>query len=312
MVDVLKDKVLEYKLYNNTGFVRLRDCMPRLVPSKTADYAVPEMARISYAATKPEGESKQSNESDERLINYLLRNYHTSPFEGISFKFVMRIPIFVARQLLRHRTAKVNEYSMRYSPAIDAFYFPDPRIQDKKNKQGSVEMSEVKGIDAAEDKKATEITEIWDNSKDLVAKLYENYNSLLKLGVAREVARCTLPVCQMTELYYEMDLHNLLKMLRLRMDIHAQKEIRELADAMYKLIVPIVPLCTAAFENYWVGSMNLSKEEQKLMSLIDGDDITEGDGQKEYIQKLAKQHKIKITEREIEEFLDKFVKIFDV
>ena len=246
--DVLKDKNLEIKLYDNKGLVKLIDCMPRILPpgKSTGDYAIAAMARVSYGNL-----DLKSNEDDSKLISYLIENYHTSPLEGVEFKFLIKCPIYVARQLLRHRTAKVNEYSMRYSEAIDEFYFPAPRAQDKTNKQQSV--------DAKFDKETESLYKTaCESSKNMI----ELYRDLIKRGVAREVSRSILCTAEMTQMYWCMDLHNLFKFLRLRCDrAHAQKEIIDLADAIFALIQPIVPVACKAFEKYWLQSNSFTQED---------------------------------------------------
>lgn len=248
MTDVLKDKILEEKLYDGKGGVTLLDCMPRLLDGgkQTADYAIASMARVSYGNL-----TLKSDKDDAGLISYLIENYHTSPLEGIKFKFLIQCPIYVERQLIRHRTAQVNEYSMRYSEAIDEFHFPVPRAQDKTNKQQSIE---AKFDDETKQAYAKACTD--------AAGMINMYRELIKKGVAREVSRSILCTAEMTKLIWCMDLHNLFKFLKLRCDrAHAQKEIADLADAILKLIRPIVPVACAAFEKFWLKSVSFTQEE---------------------------------------------------
>ena len=200
------------------GFVALVDSMPRLVPEgQTADSAIVQAARVSYGAG-----TKKVNE-DRGLIRYLLRHRHTTPLEMIEFKFHIAMPIFVARQWIRHRTANVNEYSARYSIMPDRFYRPsidNVRKQSTSNRQGGDEPMDV-GT-------AEEFLKLLEDSE----ALYSRYHDLTEKGVAREIARAALPVSVFTEWYWKCDLHNILHFLSLRMDKHAQIEIRDYATAM--------------------------------------------------------------------------------
>jgi len=229
------------------GLIALVDVMPRLVPEgQTADAAVVQAARVSYGAG-----TKKVNE-DRGLIRYLLRHAHTTPFEMVEFKFHVAMPIFVARQWIRHRTANVNEYSARYSVVADRFYHPDVgevRKQSTNNRQGGEEPADV------------ETAEQFLKYLDGVEAHYAQYEKLLKAGVSRELARIGLPQSIYTEWYWKCDLHNLLHFLRLRMDEHAQREIRDYARAMYQLIQPIVPLSAEAFEDYRLGGLHLTRLE---------------------------------------------------
>lgn len=252
MNDVLHDKNLEESLYSGKGMVRLLDCMPRVLDKSknTADYCIASMARVSYGNL-----DLKSDKDDAGLISYLVENYHTSPLEGVKFKFLIQCPIYVARQLLRHRTAQVNEYSMRYSEAIDDFHFPAPRAQDKLNKQLSVEA-----------KFDQETNEAYQESCKRAKDLINSYRDLIKRGIAREVARSILPTAEMTKMIWCMDAHNLFKFLKLRCDAtHAQKEIVDLANAILKLIRPIIPVTTAAFEKFWLQSVTITQEELAII-----------------------------------------------
>ena len=229
------------------GLVALVDVMPRMAPvGKTADFAIVQAARVSYG----EG-TKQVNE-DRGLIRYLARHRHTTPFEMVEFKFHHVMPIFVARQWIRHRTANVNEYSARYSVVRDRFFKPTPqnvRRQSSSNRQGGEEP-----MDAAT---ADDFLKYLDE----VEKSYERYEEFLEKGVAREIARIALPASVYTEWYWKIDLHNLLHFLSLRMDPHAQQEIRDYANAMFELIRPIVPIAAEAFLDYNFGAIHLTRLE---------------------------------------------------
>ena len=250
-VDVMQgDARWEIPVHDH-GFVALVDAMPRLIPKgQTADQAIVQAARVSYGAG-----TKKVNE-DRGLIRYLLRHRHTTPFEMIEFKFHMAMPIFVARQWIRHRTANVNEYSARYSIMPDRFYRPsveNVRKQSTTNRQGG---EEVIDVSTAED-----FLSLLEDSE----ALYTRYLDLTERGVARELARAALPVSVYTEWYWKCDLHNLLHFLSLRMDPHAQIEIRDYATAMYDMIKPIVPITCEAFEDYRMNSMQLTGLEVEAM-----------------------------------------------
>ncbi len=236
----------EVKVHDH-GLVALVDVMPRLVPvGKTADCAIVQAARVSYG----EG-TKQVNE-DRGLIRYLARHRHTTPFEMIEFKFHHVMPIFVARQWIRHRTANVNEYSARYSVVRDRFFKPDlenVRRQSASNRQGGAEPMD--GATAQEF--LTYLNE--------VEKSYAKYQEFIERGVAREIARIALPASVYTEWYWKIDLHNLFHFLSLRMDAHAQQEIRDYATAMFELVRPIVPIAAEAFVDYHFGAMHLTRLE---------------------------------------------------
>lgn len=245
--DSLETKRID--LYEGMGFVELVDMMPKMVPvGRTADIAISRNARVSYAA------GDKSIEEDTNLVRYLIENYHTSPSESVVFQFKIRLPIFVERQLIRHRTARVNEQSFRYTVPVEQFYYPSLRMQSVDNKQGSSV--------ATVDEKSLKI---WDEISDMTHDMYVKYEELVKNGVAREVARCCLPVSLMTELMWQMDLHNLLHFLRLRMDSHAQKEIRDLANAIFTLIKPTVPASISAFEDFRLHQISFNREEQNYI-----------------------------------------------
>lgn len=229
------------------GFVGLVDAMPRLVPEgKTGDYAIVQAARVSY------GEGTKMVNEDRGLVRYLMRHRHTTPLEMVEFKFHVAMPIFVARQWIRHRTANVNEYSARYSIVPDRFYRPsidNIRAQSKSNRQGGDQPVDVGTAES--------FLKLLDEAESL----YTKYISLTEEGVARELARAALPVNVYTEWYWKCDLHNIFHFLSLRMDPHAQLEIQDFAKAMYRLIQPIVPVACEAFEDYRLNSMHLTALE---------------------------------------------------
>ncbi len=237
----------EVKVHDH-GLVALCDVMPRMAPvGKTADFAIVQAARVSYGQG-----TKQVNE-DRGLIRYLARHRHTTPFEMVEFKFHHVMPIFVARQWIRHRTANVNEYSARYSVVKDRFYKPSVqsvRKQSTVNRQGGEEL--------IDEMTAKEFCDYLDKAD----ALYADYEKLLEKGVScGNWARIGLPVNAFTEWYWKCDLHNVLHFLSLRMDAHAQQEIRDYATAMFALIQPIVPIAAEAFLDYFLGSVQLSRLE---------------------------------------------------
>lgn len=253
MVDLMGGALRWEVPVHDHGFVALVDAMPRLVPEgQTADAAIVQAARVSYGAG-----TKKVNE-DRGLIRYLMRHRHTTPFEMVEFKFHMAMPIFVARQWIRHRTANVNEYSARYSIVRDRFYRPEldqVRKQSTTNRQGGEER-----LDLADPEEA-KTAEAFLAYLDKVENLYPDYLGLTERGVSRELARMALPVNVYTEWYWKCDLHNILRFLSLRLDAHAQSEIRDYARAMRALLEPIVPIAIEAFDDYELNSLRLSKLE---------------------------------------------------
>lgn len=215
------------------------------------DEAIAQAARTSYGKA-----TKQVN-TDKGLINYLWRNHHTTPFEMCEIKVFMRLPIFVARQLIRHRTASVNEYSLRYSEPQDLFYCPETnqiQFQATDNKQGrSGQIEEAQQIAFREACK--------DHSEASMG-LYHHFN---EEKVARELNRINLPTSLYTQWYWKIDLKNLLHFLMLRMDSHAQYEIRVFADALAEVVKEWCPMTWAAFEEYTLHAIKLSRKEQKVI-----------------------------------------------
>jgi len=240
----------EVKVHDH-GMVALVDVMPRLCPvGKTADYAIVQAARVSY------GDGTKKVNEDRGLIRYLARHRHTTPFEMVEFKFHHVMPIFVARQWIRHRTANVNEYSARYSIVRDRFYHPSMeavRKQSMTNRQG--------GDEPIDEATAQEFLAYLDK----VQESYGDYQKLMEKGVARELARIGLPVNVYTEWYWKIDLHNLFHFLSLRMDAHAQQEIRDYANAMYALVKPIVPIAAEAFVDYNLEGAHLTRLEVEAL-----------------------------------------------
>ena len=226
------------------GFVRLVDSMG-------GDDAIVQAARVSYG----KGTSKVSQ--DRGLIRYLMRHRHTTPFEMVAFKFHCKIPIFVARQWVRHRTANINEYSLRYSEARDEFYYPDPKhiqLQSALNKQGRAGKIPKKLTD-----------KVIQYFKEISERSFEMYQELNEAGLARELIRAILPVNLYTEWYWKNDLHNLLHFISLRSDSHAQYEIRVFSDAMAESVQKVAPFAWEAYQDYVVQGMRFSRIEQSLL-----------------------------------------------
>ena len=228
----------------------LVDYMPR----ENLDGAIVDAARVSYDP----GSTKHTS-TDRGLIRYLMRHWHTTPFEMVDFKFHVKMPLFVARQHLRHRTASVNEVSARYSEVKDEFFVPDElRNQAKVNRQGS------EGV--------VENNETCVNSVNSQNHLnHRLYKELIDSdGVCREQARMVLPQSMYTEFYWKINLHNLMHYLHLRMEGHAQKEIQDYAKMIYKIVKPLAPYTFEAFEDFRVNAVQLSHSEQKVLSKMLG------------------------------------------
>jgi thymidylate synthase (FAD) len=233
------------------GFVRLVDYFG-------GDQRIVQSARVSY------GEGTKSVSQDGALIDYLLRHQHTSPFEQVVMTFHVKMPIFVARQWVRHRTGRMNEVSGRYSIMKEEFYVPEAdkvSPQSKDNKQG-------RATEAFDSETANKIiNQLSEGQKSA----YENYSELLDSGLAREVARINLPLSLYTEFYWEMDLHNLFHFLKLRLDSHAQYEIRVYAEVMLEMCKKVAPMATESFINHQQNGVNFSGEEiEALRALLDG------------------------------------------
>jgi thymidylate synthase (FAD) len=249
------------------GFIRVVDYMG-------SDAAIVQAARVSYGRG-----TKKVNE-DAGLINYLMRHRHTTPFEMCSIKFHVKLPIFVARQWIRHRTAKVNEYSARYSILDKEFYIPAPEqlgAQSKKNRQGKGELLE--GAEAAQ---------VLQWLRADAEQVYDHYAAMLnedeagniraegKKGLARELARMNLTLNYYTQWYWKIDLHNLLHFLSLRADAHAQYEIRAYADAMLDVVKRWVPIAYEAFCNYRLGGAEVSaKGLAAIRHMLKGEAVTQ-------------------------------------
>jgi thymidylate synthase (FAD) len=268
------------------GFVALVDYMGD-------DAAIVQAARVSY------GRGTKSVRDDRGLVRYLLRHRHTTPFEMVEIKFLVRLPIFVARQWIRHRASSTNEYSARYSIVPDEFEVPPPeevRHQSTRNRQGRGEPLEA------------EVVERFRTDLERVAgEAYAVYSRALEAGVARETARLALPVAYYTQWYWKTNLWNLFHFLSLRLDAHAQEEIRLYAAEVARLGRLVCPVAFEAFDDFVLGGVTLGRREQEALRRLlagatpeaacrdaglpltrdDGKPMTTGEGV-EFLEKLAR------------------------
>jgi thymidylate synthase (FAD) len=241
------------------GFVRVIDYMGD-------DAAICQAARVSY------GKGTKSVQNDEGLIRYLMRHWHSTPFEMCEVKLHVKLPVFVARQWIRHRTANVNEYSARYSILDREFYIPRPEdlaAQSVVNNQGRGE--------ALTGEEAARVLRYLKEDSD---RAYDHYEEMIsdegQQGLARELARMNLPANIYTQWYWKVDLHNLFHFLRLRADAHAQYEIRVYAEAICGVVKDWVPAAYAAFEDYRMGGATLSgKALDCLRRMLAGETVTQ-------------------------------------
>jgi thymidylate synthase (FAD) len=241
------------------GFVRVIDYMGD-------DAAICQAARVSY------GRGTKSVSNDEGLIRYLMRHWHSTPFEMCEIKLHVKLPVFVARQWIRHRTANVNEYSARYSILDREFYTPAPEhlaAQSTVNNQGRGAVLEGEEADR-----------VLSMLREDAMRSYDHYEQMLgqegQQGLARELARMNLPASVYTQWYWKTDLHNLFHFLRLRADAHAQYEIRVYAEAICEMAKAWVPLAYAAFEDYRMGGATLSaKALDCLRRMLAGEEVTQ-------------------------------------
>ena len=250
------------------GFVRLVDYLG-------GDERIVQAARVSY------GKGTKTVREDRGLINYLMRHMHTSPFEQVILTFHAKMPIFVARQWVRHRTARLNEISGRYSIMKDEFYVPDPAVirrQSTQNRQGRDEEALT--------------PELCARVADLILKdqslLYSDYESMLEDDIARELARINLPLSLYTEWYWQIDLHNLFHFIQLRTDPHAQWEIQEYGRALAKCAKAVSPMAYGAFEENRQFGARLSRSEiDALRAMLRGEPCPlKGRVKREFLEKL--------------------------
>jgi len=238
----------------------------RVIDYMGDDAAICQAARVSY------GKGTKSVQNDAGLIRYLMRHWHSTPFEMCEIKLHVKLPVFVARQWIRHRTANVNEYSARYSILDREFYIPAPEhlnAQSVINNQGRGEA--LSGDEAAR---------VLEYLKADSARAYDHYEEMIsdenQQGLARELARMNLPANIYTQWYWKVDLHNLFHFLRLRADAHAQYEIRVYADAICQVVADWVPAAYGAFEDYRLGGATLSgKALECIRRMVKGEDVTQ-------------------------------------
>ncbi|QFT64457.1 FAD-dependent thymidylate synthase [Roseivivax sp. THAF30] len=241
------------------GFVRVIDYMGD-------DSAICQAARVSY------GRGTKSVSNDEGLIRYLMRHWHSTPFEMCEIKLHVKLPVFVARQWIRHRTANVNEYSARYSILDREFYIPAPEAlaaQSTVNNQGRGEALSGEEADR-----------VLRYLRDDAMRAYDHYEEMIsdegQQGLARELARMNLPANIYTQWYWKVDLHNLLHFLRLRADAHAQYEIRVYAEAICEMVKDWVPAAYKAFEDYRMGGATLSAGALDCVRrMLNGEEVTQ-------------------------------------
>ncbi len=228
------------------GFVRVVDYMGN-------DSSIVQMARVSY------GEGTKTPSDDKSLIRYLMRHLHTSPFEGCEIKLHVKLPIFVARQWIRHRTANVNEVSARYSILSEEFYTPPPERlgrQSATNKQGTGKGYEISIAELILSVMVPTMRDSFEAYKFLTGETYD---------LSRELARINLPVATYTEWYWKIDLHNLFHFLKLRSDPHAQAEIRDYADVIGEIVERWVPLAWQAYLDYRQNAVTFSAMEMAAL-----------------------------------------------
>ena len=254
---------LEANLYSvhsvlDHGFVRVIDYMGD-------DAAIVQAARVSY------GQGTKKSRDDVGLIRYLMRHWHSTPFEMCEIKLHIKLPVFVARQWIRHRTANVNEYSARYSVLDREFYIPE--------EENLASQATINHQGRGQTLVAEQAKRVLDILKSDSERAYNNYESMLLgedgQGLARELARMNLPMNIYTQWYWKTDLHNLFHFLRLRGDTHAQYEIRVYADTILKIISDWVPIACSAFKDYRLDSVNLSKRSVEcIKAMLNGNRVT--------------------------------------
>lgn len=243
------------------GFIRVVDTMGD-------DSSIVQAARVSY------GKGTKKSSQDRALIRYLMRHRHTSPFEMCEIKLHIKMPIFIARQWVRHRTANINEYSARYSILEPDFYIPnleDIALQSETNKQGREGASSIPEENAAK---------IQNIIKLQTEKAYKDYNDMIEMGVAREIARIILPANIYTEWYWKCDLHNFLHFIALRASINAQLEIRKYAQGLLEILQEWLPMTYEAFMDYRLQGSYVSKQARKFLQRnenINEEELSQGE-----------------------------------
>ena len=293
--------MLDYQLgdslpVHNHGYVKLLEVMG-------SDEAIVDAARISY--------DRRGKSEDRALIRYLLRHRHTSPFEMGVLRFEIKMPIFVARQWIRHRTASLNEMSARYTELPDEMFVPKVvAMQSKDNKQGR--QKPMYSLD--DDTRVVDRDEGWLAHLINVANTtsYAHYQTLLNAGVAREIARGVLPANIYTKFVWKMDLHNLMHFLDLRLDPNAQEEIRDYAEVIEKLVALHFPISSEAFIDYIRDAYTCSRMEVDLLRKLlhfymFKQEAIESDQGQELLEKIDAQAGATLSKREIAEFKRKFL-----
>lgn len=229
------------ELYENKGFVEL------INTNTESDRHIANIARTCYQSHNNSDEIK-----DKKLIERLIKDRHTSPIEFIQLQFRVKVPLYIKSQIQRHRTMSYNETSLRYTPAEDCFYYPKLRMQSKTNKQSSIEYEFDESVD-----------KLYNEAQEKLKEVYNIYNKLLDKGCAREICRSLLPTSLMTTFVLSVNLHNLMHFLQLRCANDAQKEIRDVANAMYEITKELYPISMEAFEKYikWDNQIIIYKDE---------------------------------------------------
>ena len=263
----LEDILYEALPILDHGFIRVIDYMGN-------DNSIVQAARVSY------GKGTKKVNTDSGLIKYLMRHWHSTPFEMCEIKYHVKLPIFIARQWIRHRTANVNEYSARYSILDKEFYLPTKEnlaAQSTNNRQGRGEV--ISGNQAEK---------VLGLLKDDAERTYKNYEEMIEDDIARELARINLPLSTYTEWYWQMDLKNMFHFLKLRMDHHAQWEIQEYGRAMAQIVKAVCPLAYDSFERHMVNGARFSAHElHAIKEMLDGKpNPLEGRKLAEFNQKL--------------------------
>lgn len=279
-VEVEKDE--KYRVIHNCGFVGVVDAMG-------TDESIVRAARVSY------GEGTKKVQDDRNLIRYLMRHRHTTPFEMCEVVFHLKMPIFIARQWVRHRTASINEYSARYSVMTDEFYVPESEYLKKQSKTNN------QGSDGDISQNLRDIIKV--KLKNIFDSTYKEYDDFLTLDLSRELSRMVLPVSNYTEMYWKMNLHNLFHFLKLRTDSHAQQEIQDYANAVLELAKPYFPIAFEAWEDYVKDAVMFSRKELNIvehamrsfpdmatfmLKLKDSDDFESGLSKREWDELIEK------------------------
>ena len=247
------------------GIVSLVEVSPSMVPpGRTIEYVIVRSARISYGQ-----DLSDDPEKDKGLIRYLYRNMHTSVFEGISFTFFMRIPNHIATHFIRHRTAKLNVLSQRYTNMSDRTYYNPCNYKDGMRSQPPAGCSKQGSSLVMSDTKREVVSKLFERSTEVMDQVYSLYSDMIKEGVAKECARAVLPQGVYVDMYYTMDLNNFLKMCALRMDENAQFETRIYAKAMFNLVKPLIPTVSEVFEDHVLNGINVPRSLSSAIDCLD-------------------------------------------